>query len=191
MTAKKIRRVFLAAPLFSTGDRTFCRLLLEVLRGDLGLEAYWAWDTVDEDAVGPELGVESGEGWQIRLREKLREAGREEEAGALIFRNDRSLLDRADLVVAILDGSDVDSGTAWEIGYAYARGKPIIGIRTDVRDFMDGAPVNVMLEWSIRERGRDFLIMVNPLEEVDLREKLASRLRKLIAALEEAGGDGE
>ena len=191
MTIKKIRRVFLAAPLFSTGDRTFCRLLLEVLREDLGLEAYWAWDTVDEDAVGPELGVESGEGWQIRLREKLREAGREEEAGALIFRNDRSLLDRADLVVAILDGSDVDSGTAWEIGYAYARGKPIIGIRTDVRDFMDGAPVNVMLEWSIRERGRDFLIIVNPLEEVDLREKLASRLRKLIAALEEAGGDGE
>lgn len=32
---------------------------------------------------------------------------------------------------AVLDGVDVDSGTAWEIGYAYARGKPIIGLRTD------------------------------------------------------------
>jgi len=188
MIAKKIRRVFLAAPLFSTGDRAFCRLLLEILREDLGLETYWAWDTVDENAVGPELGVEPGEGWQIRLREKLRKAGREE-AGALIFRSDRSLLDRADLVVAILDGSDVDSGTAWEIGYAYARGKPIIGIRTDIRDFMDEAPVNVMLEWSIKERGRDFLVIVDPLEEAGLREKLASRLKKLIAALE--AGEGE
>ncbi len=43
-------------------------------------------------------------------------------------------IDRCDAVVAILDGPDSDSGTCVEIGYAQAKGKPIIGIRTDFRD---------------------------------------------------------
>ena len=38
-----------------------------------------------------------------------------------------------DVVVAVLDGAAVDSGTAFEVGYAYARGKPLIGVRTDFR----------------------------------------------------------
>src|SRR5262245_52330215 len=46
-------------------------------------------------------------------------------------------LDRADVIVAILDGSDADSGTCWECGYAYARGKRIIGVRTDLRGSED------------------------------------------------------
>src|SRR4030095_14231926 len=37
--------------------------------------------------------------------------------------NNRAAIDRADGVVAVLDGVDVDSGTAAEIGYAFARGK--------------------------------------------------------------------
>jgi len=43
-------------------------------------------------------------------------------------------LDRCDAVVAILDGPDSDSGTCVEIGYARAKGKPVIGVRTDFRD---------------------------------------------------------
>jgi nucleoside 2-deoxyribosyltransferase len=39
----------------------------------------------------------------------------------------------ADGMVAILDGIDVDSGTAAEIGYAYGLGKRIYGLRTDFR----------------------------------------------------------
>jgi nucleoside 2-deoxyribosyltransferase len=39
----------------------------------------------------------------------------------------------ADGMVAVLDGIDVDSGTAAEIGYAYGLGKRIYGIRTDFR----------------------------------------------------------
>jgi len=42
-------------------------------------------------------------------------------------------VDECDAVVAILDGADADSGTCVELGYAYARGKAIIGIRTDFR----------------------------------------------------------
>ncbi len=43
-------------------------------------------------------------------------------------------LDRCEAVVAILDGSDSDSGTCIEIAYARAKGKPVIGVRTDFRD---------------------------------------------------------
>jgi nucleoside 2-deoxyribosyltransferase len=42
-------------------------------------------------------------------------------------------VDECDAVVGIFDGADADSGTCVEVGYAYARGKPIIGIRTDFR----------------------------------------------------------
>lgn len=35
------------------------------------------------------------------------------------------------LVVAVLDGLHVGAGTSWELGYAYAKGIPAIGIKTD------------------------------------------------------------
>src|SRR3989344_6041306 len=35
------------------------------------------------------------------------------------------------LVIALLDGLHIGTGTAWELGYAYARGIPIIGLKTD------------------------------------------------------------
>ena len=42
-------------------------------------------------------------------------------------------INNCDCVIAILDGSDADSGTCIEMGYAYAKGKRIIGVRTDFR----------------------------------------------------------
>ncbi len=57
------------------------------------------------------------------------------------------------MVIALLDGSQVDDGTAWGIGYFY-RGKPekakIIVIRTDFRNVGEstGAVVNAMVEGS-------------------------------------------
>ena len=35
------------------------------------------------------------------------------------------------LIVASLDGLHVGAGTAWELGYAYAKGIPAIGLKTD------------------------------------------------------------
>jgi len=36
-----------------------------------------------------------------------------------------------DLIIGVLDGLHVGAGTAWELGYAYAKGIPCIGIKTD------------------------------------------------------------
>ncbi|MCR5814358.1 MAG: nucleoside 2-deoxyribosyltransferase [Desulfovibrio sp.] len=67
-----------------------------------------------------------------------------------IMDRDRAAIDACDVVVALLDGTQVDDGTAWEIGYAYAKGKPIVGIRTDFRNAGDTehGQVNAMIEGS-------------------------------------------
>jgi len=38
-----------------------------------------------------------------------------------------------DLLVIVLDGRSVDEGAAFELGYAYAIGKPCYGLQTDPR----------------------------------------------------------
>lgn len=44
-----------------------------------------------------------------------------------------SSIEQSDFVIAILEGADADSGTCVELGYARARGKKIIGVRSDFR----------------------------------------------------------
>jgi nucleoside 2-deoxyribosyltransferase len=70
-----------------------------------------------------------------------------ERTGRAIFLKDLEALDWADGVVAIMDGPDPDSGTAWECGYAYARGKPVVLFRSDLRGSGDARdiPYNAML----------------------------------------------
>ena len=53
-------------------------------------------------------------------------------------------IDNCDVVMAVTDGSDCDSGTAWEIGYSYEK-KPIVLLRTDFRKNLDSGAFNLML----------------------------------------------
>lgn len=61
----------------------------------------------------------------------------------------------SDAVLAILDGSDVDSGTAAEVGYACALGKPVVGLRTDLRRSgeNDTVVVNLQVQWFVESSG--------------------------------------
>jgi nucleoside 2-deoxyribosyltransferase len=79
--------------------------------------------------------------WNATLAAALRGAGHEvflpqeqepDRDAARIFATDIGGIDWADGVVAIMDGADPDSGTCWEVGYAY-RKKPIVLVRTDIR----------------------------------------------------------
>jgi nucleoside 2-deoxyribosyltransferase len=69
-------------------------------------------------------------------------------------RNAEMIRDCAALL-AVLDGADVDSGTAAEIGYAAALARPVVGLRTDTRCSGDNAAsvVNLQVEWFIEESG--------------------------------------
>jgi nucleoside 2-deoxyribosyltransferase len=64
-----------------------------------------------------------------------------------------TLIRSSDAVLAILDGADVDSGTASEIGYAAALGIPVVGLRLDSRvTGGNGAPqVNLQVEAFIQQ----------------------------------------
>jgi len=67
-----------------------------------------------------------------------------------IFQANLNALDECDIMVAILDGSQVDDGTAWEVGYFFSQGKKILGIRTDLRRAgeFEKSKVNLMVECS-------------------------------------------
>ncbi|GAB6042895.1 nucleoside 2-deoxyribosyltransferase [Endothiovibrio diazotrophicus] len=126
--------IYLAGPLFSQAERAWHRetrrLLLERARElQREVEVVWPYELIDQreiDALG-------------------------DRARGEIFRRCREGLERCDLLLALLDGAQVDDGTAWEIGYFYRSamdGRRIIGIRTDFRQAGEsaGAVVNAMIE---------------------------------------------
>ena len=65
------------------------------------------------------------------------------------------LIREADLLMAVLDGLEVDSGTASEVGFAAALGKKCYGLRTDLRDSGDfaGLPFNLQVLHFITSTG--------------------------------------
>jgi nucleoside 2-deoxyribosyltransferase len=74
-------------------------------------------------------------------------------------------IDACDMVLAVLDGTDVDSGTAAEIGYAFARGKFVLGYRGDFRLSADNEAgiVNLQVEFFIRASGGDIIATLDQL----------------------------
>jgi nucleoside 2-deoxyribosyltransferase len=68
--------------------------------------------------------------------------------GEDIYKTCLAGLRAADIVVAILDGADADSGTCWECGYAASREMPIVAVRTDFRISGDTGGFNAMLYYS-------------------------------------------
>ena len=128
--------LYLAAPLFSVAERRFNRDLADALIARLdGIDIILPQNNKpDEDA---------------------------EPIDMMQWHYDQCIagLARADIVLAILDGPDADSGVCFETGWAKARGKPVIGIRTDFRDQQEFG-VNLMLS-----RGVDALIHRTDLDE--------------------------
>jgi len=72
-------------------------------------------------------------------------AGASEDDTRTFFDADGDALDSTDLVVATLDGHTVDPGTAWEVGYAYRRGIPCVGLLQDTRVGHPSSQINLMV----------------------------------------------
>ncbi len=115
--------VYLAAPLFSEPERAYNLLVAGELRNNF-FDVY--------------LPQEAGDDSDTRNKEEQ----------VRIFSENLRALKNADIIVAIIDGADADSGTAWEMGYAYALGKQVIALRTDFRRSGRYEKVNLMLEES-------------------------------------------
>ena len=137
-------KIYLASPLgFAESTRGFMAELLACLR-DAGHSVFDPWASPDGDPfarVRPEPP-------ELRLQD-LREAN-----FAIGGANEQGIR-ACDTVLAVLDGVDVDSGTASEMGFAYGIDKRIYGLRTDTRLIGDNeaATVNLQVEYWIRASG--------------------------------------
>jgi nucleoside 2-deoxyribosyltransferase len=123
---KSRSHVYLAAPLFSDAERAFNLLIRDLLTSH-GYPVY--------------LPQETGEGISGPERDRA------------IFGSHRTALDEASCVIAVCDGADTDSGTAWEMGYATAKGIPVIALSTDRRGSWAGRRVNLMIRESADKVG--------------------------------------
>ena len=57
-----------------------------------------------------------------------------------IFRSNKAMIERSDYVIANMNefrGCEPDSGTVWEVAYAYARNIPAVGYMSDTRCMQD------------------------------------------------------
>lgn len=125
-------KIYLAGALFSEADRDWLSGLKRRMEG-IGEDVTLIWP------------------YELITHQEVHSLGQE---GKLeIFRICKAHLDKVDMLVAVLDGPQVDDGTAWEIGYFYCKYSdrlPIIGIRTDFRNTGETrlSTVNAMIEGS-------------------------------------------
>lgn len=118
-----MKTVYLAAPLFTGAELDFNRKLRDEIK-KAGFDVFLPQE--DSNNIKDE-----------KNRQKI------------IFNKNLVAIDKADILVSVVDGADVDSGTSWEIGYAYALGKPVLGLRTDFRTLGIEGTVNLMIERSV------------------------------------------
>ena len=151
------RPLYLASPLgFHEPGRHYLASVLLPRLTDAGWRVLDPW--VDEGGVvAAALSTASGP-------ERIRALS---EMSRLIGARNRRLLDEAAVVFAVLDGSDVDSGVAAEIGWAAARGTPVVGWRSDFRlAEHEASRINIQVE--------DFVVASGGRLVADLDEALAA-----------------
>jgi len=105
-----ITRIYLAGPLFSLNERASNRRLALALKQEL-----------------PQCEVILPQDFKYHGKFNDKRFFRD------VYRACIAGVDAADVCVAILDGPSADDGTCFEVGYAVAKGIPVIGVRTDYR----------------------------------------------------------
>jgi nucleoside 2-deoxyribosyltransferase len=137
---------YVASPLgFSEAGRHYLYAVIHPRLEETGIAVIDPWTLSDPLLIEKAASMEHGP----QRHEKFHSANR------IIGKNNASAIERCDMVIAILDGSDVDSGTAAEIGFAAALGKKILGYRSDFRLAGDneGALVNLQVQYFIERSG--------------------------------------
>ena len=114
-------RIYLAAPLFSQAEQDYNKNLAAKLKD-------WHFDVFLPQEIGDT------------------DENRGCDEHEMIFTRNIQAICEADILLAIVDGADADSGTSWEMGYARGIGKPVVAFRTDFRMIGRHEHVNLMLE---------------------------------------------
>ncbi|MCK5123313.1 MAG: nucleoside 2-deoxyribosyltransferase [Candidatus Pacebacteria bacterium] len=133
---------YVASPLgFSEAGKLFYDTVLIPLIAEIGFEIRDPWTLTPREFIDPVQALPYGE------EKRKRWTG----LNLVIGSNNRKAIEESDIIVAVLDGTDVDSGTAAEIGYGSALGKTIVGYRGDFRPGgeNEGSIVNLQVEYFI------------------------------------------
>ncbi len=138
-------KVYVASPLgFADSTRAYLDRVVNLLRGE-GQEVHDPWDQPEGLRVGKAEQIVDPAARLDALREANRDVGQANE----------NAIRSSNWMLAILDGVDIDSGTASEIGFGYSLGKIIVGLRTDFRRAgdNDAAVVNLQVQYWIEASG--------------------------------------
>ena len=123
------RRLYVAAPLFCEAELDFNRRV--------------------RDALGSAFDVYLPQEDGGLLRDMMMDGVPPEDAARLVFERDLEALRTTEVLIISLDGRTVDEGAAFELGFAYALGKPCYGLQTDTRRLLPSGN-NPMIEFSLR-----------------------------------------
>ncbi len=141
-------RIFLASPLgFSESSRVFLSTICSELQ-KLNYEVINPWDQ------SPDLEEELQQA--ALLEEEQQKKEKFHDISMRMAERNAACLRSCDAVLAVLDGTDVDSGTASEIGYAFGLGDKVInGYRGDFRQAGEniGVFVNLQVQYWIEQSG--------------------------------------
>ena len=139
---------------------------------DVGFEVLDPWTLTSKVLFGKAERVMSVYGQRTLFRKADMAAGE----------NNFHAIKRCRAIAAALDGQDVDSGTASEIGCGFALGKTVIGYRGDFRLSSEnpGTVVNMQVEYFIRASGGDIYTDLKSLRKamIRLHERLSSADRR-------------
>lgn len=150
-------KIYLASPLgFSEAGRSFMYGKIIPLIEELDYLVLDPWKLTPDELVQKVLALPYGPERSERLKG----------LNDIIGRNNMNAIKESTGIVAVLDGSDVDSGTASEIGYASALGKPILGYRGDFRISSDNEElrVNLQVEYFIHLNGGRIITKIDNLQ---------------------------
>lgn len=151
-----VKALYIAGPLgFSEAGRDF---LYNKFIPIITREGY---EIIDPWTLGPVK--EINEALVMLLSEDQRKKWAD--VNSKIGQNNEAGIRRAYGIVGMLDGTDVDSGTASEIGFGSALLKPILGYRNDFRLASEniGSSVNLQVEYFIKRNSGE---IVKSLEEL-------------------------
>lgn len=143
MASKPI--VYLASPLgFAASTGHFMAELVAVLSARVDVSNPWDDHRFDQELT--EISTLSDYGERVRRLHAVNHQ---------LGQGNEERIRSADALIAVLDGVDVDSGTAAEIGFAYGLGMRLYGIRTDFRLAGDnlGSIVNLQVQYFIEQSG--------------------------------------
>lgn len=139
-----MKRAYLASPLgFADSTRPYMAQLVAALSVVVDVDNPWSFGTAGNEAAALE-----------KLTDRAIYAERRQALNHRIAAANGAAIRRCGLLVAVLDGMEVDSGTAAEIGYAFGLGKQVWALRTDFRNSGEpGAIVNLQVQYFVEASG--------------------------------------